>query len=131
MQSGTIYNIETGEVSRVVYAPSKQDIELQCDTGETAIFSVVDGQQSYIQNGQIITRPQMSKIQVSSTKVHVGEPVVITNLPTDCQVYGPGLNGQLEDTELTWISEVPGIFTIDVMHFPDRPETITIEVCNL
>lgn len=131
MQSGTIYNTETGEVSRVVYAPSKQDIELQCDTGETAIFSVVDGQQSYIQNGQIITRPQMPAIQVSSTKVHVGEPVMVTSLPAGCQVYGPGLDGQINDTELTWISAVPGTFTIDVMHFPDRPETITIEVCKI
>lgn len=131
MQSGTIYNMETGEISRVVYAPSKQDIELQCDTDETVIFAVVDGQQSYIQNGQITTRPQMPAVQVSSTKVNVGEPVVVTNLPAGCQVYGPGLDGQLEDTELTWISQVPGTFNIDVMHFPDRPETITVEVCNL
>ena len=131
MQSGTIYNMETGEISRVVYAPSKQDIELQCDTDETVIFSVVDGQQSYIQNGQITARPQMPAIQVSSTKVNVGEAVVITSLPENCQVYGPGLNGQLEDTELTWISQVPGTFNIDVMHFPDRPETITVEVCNV
>lgn len=131
MQSGTIYNASTGEISRVVYAPSRQDIQLQCDTDETVIFSVVDGQQSYIKDGQIAVRPKMPTIQVSSTKVNVGEPVTLTNLPAGCQVYGPGLNGQLDDTELTWTSQVAGTFTIDVMHFPDQPEAITIEVCNL
>lgn len=130
MISGTIYDPQTGEISRSVYAPMKEDIDIQCSGQEAVIYEYVNGGTHYIKNGQAVARPAMPLLSVSSNRVSLMENVVITGVCPGTTVAAPNYYGFVEDDTIEWNSNVPGHFQMEFYLFPYLPMVIHVEVTD-
>ena len=130
---GTIYSTETGEIYMAMSGPDEESIRIQLPLYDKADYILGEYLKSadwYLPEGVKTPRPTMQLTQ-SAVMVPIDESFVIQGIPVGSRVIGPNVDVTVNDGSVEWQSAVPGEFQFEVIHFPHKPQVITIESVNL
>ena len=127
MKRYIVYDPKTGEILKTGICPGN-DFELQNKDGEKIIEGIADQKEQYIQNGEIVNRPQMP-ITINQTTVHADntDTIIISNIPTGATMIIEREVYTIDDgvAELTF--ENPGTYRIMIEKFPYKDVTLEVE----
>lgn len=115
----TVYDPSTGKIIRHGFC-AKEAIRFQAMLGEAVIDRAPDDDQTqYIVNGEFATRPEVS---ISKTEIVAdGVDVAVIDLGEPFVVVVNGETYEIEDGSLEFSTDMPGVYTLEIDHFPYMP----------
>lgn len=111
-----IYQKSSGEIIRCVDAPWST-VPQQLQEGETYILGNADDSLHYIDNYQVVARPDMN-LNYENRDFTVNEIFRVEGIPEGCAVVFPNGEIVVDDGFIEWTSSVTGKFLFYLRAFP-------------